>query len=88
MRKLDITKDALDFWRSLDAKQYRQVGNKALSLLADPTPADYIHMKGSDFMRTDIGEFRIVYRFDDTTVYIAVIGRRNDDDAYKQAKRL
>ena len=35
----------------------------------------------------DTGEYRIVYRFDNDTVYIAVIGKRNDDEVYKRIKQ-
>lgn len=40
MYKLDLTRDALAFWEKLDAKQYRQIGRKILSLLNQPQPAD------------------------------------------------
>jgi len=40
MLKLNPTKEALDFWNDLDAKQYRQIGRKILSLLLDPYPND------------------------------------------------
>ena len=40
MRKLDLTRDALKFVNVLDAKQFRQVIRKMLSLLTDPEPAD------------------------------------------------
>lgn len=86
-RKLDITKDTRDYLSSLDGKQYKQVVQKILNLTADPTPHDSIQMTGYPFRRTDIGEHRIVYRFDEHTVYIALAGKRNDDDVYKKLKR-
>ncbi|MDO9509226.1 MAG: hypothetical protein Q7I97_07830 [Thermovirgaceae bacterium] len=45
-------------------------------------------MKGSPFFRVDSGEYRIVYRFDDEVLYVSVIGKRNDGDVYKKAKRV
>jgi hypothetical protein len=30
--------------------------------------------------RKDVGEYRIIYRFDDAIVYVLLIGKRNDDD--------
>jgi mRNA interferase RelE/StbE len=39
-------------------------------------------------IRKDSGEYRVVYRYDDTTVYIMLIGKRNDDEVYKQLERL
>jgi mRNA interferase RelE/StbE len=83
MRKLHMDRDALKFFQDLDAKQYRQVGRKIFSLVSDPQPADSSKLKGYDFWRVDLGEYRIIYRFDDETVYIALVGKRNDDEVYK-----
>lgn len=86
MRKLAITRDALKFFEGLDAKQYRQVGKKLFSLLVDPEPNDASPLKGNDFWRVDVGEYRIVYKFDGDTVSIAIIGKRNDE-VYKKLER-
>jgi mRNA interferase RelE/StbE len=62
---------------------------KILSLLSDPMPPDSLQLKGFDnYRRTDSGEFRIVYRFDDTTIAISLVGKRNDDEVYRQLKKL
>ena len=88
MRKLDINRDALKFLSDLQAKQYRQVVQKLFGLLADAHPNDSSQLKGSEFWRADIGEYRIVYRFDNATVYVVVIGKRNDDEVYRKLERL
>ena len=86
-RRLDMTHDALKFVEGLDAKQYRQVVRKTLALMDDPMPADVKKLKDSEFYRTDIGEYRIAYRFDAETVYVALIGKRDGDEIYKQLGR-
>ncbi len=86
MRKLDLTKDSADYLTGLEAKQARQVWNKIVALMKDPRPNDSIDI-GENFFRSDIGERRIVYRFDDNCVYIAVVGNRNDGDVYKQFRK-
>ena len=42
------------------------------------------------FYRVDSGEYRIVYRFfsEKDLVEVILVGKRNDDDAYKRLKRL
>jgi mRNA-degrading endonuclease RelE of RelBE toxin-antitoxin system len=40
-----------------------------------------------DLYRKDVGEYRIIYKFDDETVYVLLIGKRNDDDVYKRLTR-
>ena len=87
MLKIDITKSAGKFIKKLPPKQYRQVVGTMLSLRENPTPHDSEKLKGyPEYQRVDIGEFRIIYRFDKNTVYIALIGKRNDDEVYKRFK--
>ena len=89
MHKIDITKSAGKFIKKLPAKQYRQVVSTILSLRENPTPHDSAQLIGySEYYRVDIGEFRIVYRFDKETVYIAIVGKRNDDEVYKRFKQI
>lgn len=87
MRRLDITRDAYKFVADLQAKQYRQVVQKVFALLNDPQPNDSAQLQGYDYLRTDIGEFRIIYKFDEDTVSVILIGRRNDDEVYRQLAR-
>ncbi|WP_367618916.1 type II toxin-antitoxin system RelE family toxin [Achromobacter xylosoxidans] len=85
MRTLKLTKSACKFFENLPAKQFRQVMQKVLSLLDDPLPNDTKKLQGAKDgeRRVDIGEYRIVYRYDDDIVYIDVIDKRNDGQAYK-----
>ena len=89
MRKLALSKNVVNFLSELQAKQFKQVMGKILSLLAEPTPPDSQHLKGfNDLRRTDMGEFRIVYRFDENTVVVSLVGKRNDDEIYKRLHNL
>ncbi len=87
MRKLDMDRDAAKYLQALDAKQYKQIASKMLSLMADATLSDYSQLKGYAYYRVDSGEYRVVYRFDTDTVYIALIGKRNGDEVYEKLKR-
>lgn len=52
---------------------------------AEPASHDAIMMKGAGgYLRQDVGEYRIVYRFDESTLYLVVIGKRNGDEVYKK----
>ena len=89
MLKIDITKSAGKFIKKLPPKQYRQVVSAVLALRENPIPNDSRQLSGySEYHRVDMEEYRIIYRFDDDTVYIAVVGKRNDDDVYKRFKQL
>lgn len=87
MRKFLIDRDATKFLQDLDAKQYKQIASKMLSLMVNATPADYSQLKGSAYYRVDSGEYRIVYRFDVDIVYVVLIGKRNDDEVYDKLRR-
>jgi mRNA interferase RelE/StbE len=88
MLKLNLTKDALDFWDKLDAKLYRQVGRKVLSLLLNAYPQDSQVLRGApNYFRVDCGEYRIIYSIDDDVLKIALIGKRNDGEIYDIFKR-
>jgi mRNA interferase RelE/StbE len=88
VRSLRVTKESLEFIRNLEPKHFKQVMNKVLGLVADATPSDASALKGySDLFRTDIGEYRIVYKFDETTVSVLVVDKRNDDEVYKKLAR-
>jgi mRNA interferase RelE/StbE len=82
---IKISKQAAKFIKKLPPKQYKQVVNTALSLLKESEPHDSKQLNGSkdNNRRVDIGEYRIVYRQQDETILILVIGKRNDDAVYK-----
>lgn len=86
---LNMTKQALKFWEGLDKKQQQQVGQKVLSLLANPRPHDSqtLHGAKNGERRVDIGEYRIVYTHNAQSVDIIVIGKRNGDEAYNLWKQ-
>lgn len=86
MLKLDLTNDAASFLTGQESKQARQLWNKVVSLMKDPRPNDSIDV-GEGFFRTTSGEFRIIYRFDQTTLYVFLVGRRGDQDVYRKFER-
>jgi mRNA interferase RelE/StbE len=86
MLKLLVSKKAQKFLDELPPKQFRQVIRKAFSLLENPKPHDTEALKGYPFLRNDIGEYRIIYDLQDDTLRIILIGKRNDDEVYKQLR--
>ena len=85
MLQLNLTNDAASFVTNLEAKQARQVWNKIVSLMKEPRPNDSISM-GEGFYRTNIGEYRIIYRFEAHCLYVTVVGKRNDNEVYRKFK--
>ncbi len=88
MLKIDLSKHAGDFLMDLPAKQYKQIVTTVLCLIKNLRPHDSSKLQGFDDMyRVDIGEYRIIYSFDDSIVYIKLIGKRNGGEVYKKLKR-
>ena len=91
MAKLDGLETVLDFLKGLQPKIAAQIAKKVLALNVDPLPADSKELTGyPGFYRVDSGEYRIIYQFDagEDLVEVILVGKRNDDEVYKQLKRL
>jgi mRNA interferase RelE/StbE len=88
MRLLDLTPRSRKYLADLPAKQFRQLVTKVFGLLEEPLPPDARPLKGFPYHRADAGEYRIIYRFDDRSVRVVLIGKRNDAAVYKELQRL
>lgn len=89
MRQLDINKQVIQFTLTLQAKQFKQIHKAILELLENPRPYDSKQLVGYDHLfRKDVGEYRIIYRFNERVVFIMLIDKRNDDEVYKTMRRL
>jgi mRNA interferase RelE/StbE len=88
LRKLAFDRDVPKFLSDLAGKQYKQIVAKILDLAKDPEPLDSQPLHGyEELRRIDSGEFRVVYRYDDDTAFIEIVGKRNDDEVYRDLKR-
>lgn len=90
MVELKITPKAKKFIKTLPPKHQRQVKNHILALQSNPTPHDAKKLLGyENYTRTDIGEYRIIYRYEPNNNLITIVlaGKRNDDTIYRIAKR-
>jgi len=86
MLNLDLSHKARRFLDTLDAKQFRQIVKKIMALSQDPTPPDSEPLKGSEFRRADIGEYRIIYSFTKDVLTVDDVGNRNDGRIYRHLK--
>lgn len=91
MPKIDLKPKAKKFIESLPSKHKRQVKDRILSLQDNPTPHDAKKLMGyENYTRVDIGEYRIIYRHEhkNNMVIVVLVGKRNDDEVYRIAKRI
>jgi mRNA interferase RelE/StbE len=87
MRRLVLEKTVHKELPTLPAKQYRQVVSAIFDLLQEPRPHYSKQLQGSNYWRMAVGEYRVIYRADDESVYVVLFGKRNDDEIYKALSR-
>jgi mRNA interferase RelE/StbE len=90
MLKRRVSKDAEKAMDKMPDKQFCQIYDAIESLRTNPEPIDSKALQGSVSpirRRKDCGEYRIIYWYDAETLYVDVVGKRNDDAVYKIAKR-
>ena len=87
MLKADLSNDAIRFLKKRDAKQFMQIFNAINSLCGDTRPTDSIAMGDGQHFRKDVGEFRVIHKFNTEQLSITVIGNRNDSAAYQEFDR-
>jgi mRNA interferase RelE/StbE len=88
MPVIDLKPRAKKFIKSLPPKHKRQVKDCILSLQDNPKPHDSKQLLGyENYIRVDIGEYRIIYRYENDKVTVVLIGKRNDNEIYRVAKR-
>ena len=88
MLKLRVSKGSVEFISSRPPKHQRQIAAKIQDLRSNPAPADSICLKGAtQYRRADCGEYRIIYRLEDDTLFVAIIGKRYDDEVYRRFRK-
>ena len=89
MLKVDLSRQAAKFLKSLPPKQARQVAVKIMALRDDPRPHNSRPLKGkaAAYLRAAVGEYRIIYRIEGDTLKVTLAGKRNDQDIYRRLAR-
>jgi len=87
VRNLSLHKAVLKDLEDFPAKQYRQVVSATLDLLKNPQPHYASALAGSEYSRIAIGEYRVIYRATNESVFVVAFGKRNDDEIYNLLDR-
>ncbi len=88
--KIKLSKSSTKFLKKLGSdKIAKQIAIKIKQLATNGHLNDSKQLKGnlSDYHRTDIGEFRIVYKIENNELLVPLVGKRNDGEVYKLMKR-
>jgi mRNA interferase RelE/StbE len=90
MSILDLKPRAKKFIFSLPPKHKRQIKDRILDLQNNPIPHDSKKLLGYEqYIRIDSGEYRIIYKYDKKKdlITVVLVGRRNDGEVYRIARR-
>ncbi len=88
MLAINLSRDSEKFLRRLLPKHRRQVTIKIFKLAENPDSQDSSKLRGyENFYRVDAGEYRIIYYFTSTIIFITLVGKRNDSDVYRKLSR-
>ncbi|OHA25837.1 MAG: hypothetical protein A3D56_01100 [Candidatus Taylorbacteria bacterium RIFCSPHIGHO2_02_FULL_45_35] len=89
MLEINVSSPSEKYFKKLLPKHKRQVSEKIFKLAENPKASDVGPLRGfKDYYRADIGEHRIIYRWSSVTIFITLIGKRNDDDVYRKLGRM
>jgi mRNA interferase RelE/StbE len=81
---LSLSRASVRFLDTLSPKQYRQVTRKIIMLMANSQPADAERLKGFEYSRVTVGEYRVICDVHDGLLRIVAIGKRNDDEVHRR----
>ena len=83
---LSLSKASVRFLDTLPPKQYRQVTRKIIMVMANPQPTDAERLKGYDYSRVTVGEYRVVFDVQGGVLRVIAIGKRNDGEEYRRLR--
>ena len=89
MLKINLSKDAKRFLKSVPAKHARQIAERLQILAQDHDGVPSVELKGyAPYRRAKSGEYRVIFYEDDGVLYVPLIGKRNDDEVYRLIARF
>ena len=89
MLKIKISKAAHKFLKKRPEKHQKQIALKINEIRRGGGSHDSKKLKGSPYLRADVGEYRLIYEIEENVLLLVVlIGKRNDGDVYKKLERL
>ena len=84
-----LEKRPAKFINDLPPKHREQIKKYIVGLKEDPRPHDSETLSGYEpYRRSSCGEYRIIYRIDNNSVCIILVGKRNGGEVYRKLKKL
>jgi mRNA interferase RelE/StbE len=89
MLAINLSKEAERFLRKIPAKHAKQIADRLHGLMQDPSSVPSAELTGyAPYRRAKSGEYRIIFYVQEGTIFVPLIGKRNDDEIYQMLKRI
>ncbi len=89
MLRFRLHRQAATFLAGLPGKHARQIADRIEVIRRDPADTYGAELKGyAPFRRIKAGEYGIIYKVEGEELFVALIGKRNDDAIYKLIRRF
>jgi mRNA interferase RelE/StbE len=91
MLKIQLTKQAKRFLVSIPQKHAKQILGKIDKIAENPESVAHIQLEGfPEYRRAKSGEYRFIFKIHEEVLYlhIVLIGKRNDDEIYRDFVRV
>lgn len=82
--RVEIDQGARRQLKKIPAQMLKQIGTAIDGLAVDPRPHGSSKLKGSDFYRIRVGDYRIIYEVQDKRLIVLVVAVGNRRDIYRK----
>ena len=89
MRRIEISRKSRKFLDGRLPKHRKQITSRIKALRDNSMPHDSKRVQGkiANYLRIDVGEYRIIYLLKSESILIVGIGKRNDAEVYRRHRR-
>lgn len=82
--KVEIAKKAEKELKNIDRNTALRIGIKLMDLGNEPRPRQSVKLKGTDFYRLKVGDYRVIYQIKDSEEIVNILGVGHRREVYRR----
>jgi mRNA interferase RelE/StbE len=82
--KIEIAKKAEKELKNIDRNTALRIGIKLMDLGNEPRPRQSVKLKGTDFYRFKVGDYRVIYQIKDSEKIVNILGVGHRREVYRR----
>ena len=82
--KVEIAKKAEKELKNIDRNTALRIGIKLMDLGNEPRPRQSVKLKGTDFYRFKVGDYRVIYQIKDSEKIVNILGVTHRREVYRR----